>query len=256
MIDMKRQEFRQFGPIEQQTWRTLFNNLIENRRSQAHPIFQEGIEFLGLKPDSIPDLNLLNKKLKTKTGWTGVPVEGLEEGDSFYPALSRREYPIGNFIRDAKDINYTPAPDIFHDLYGHLPFFVNEAYASFCADYGNLVRRHMSDPQKKRMLERFFWFTIEFAIIETPQGNRIFGAGIVSSKGECEFALSDRPKVLDFDIPTICEREFKIDEFQGTLFKLKSPEQLYGSLQTLESYVLKNYRNVVLAPGADQKSKS
>jgi len=256
MIDMKRQEYRKFGPIETQTWGTLFRNLTENRKSMAHPMFAEGLEFLGLNHTKIPSIEEVNRLLKAKTGWSGVPVEGLEEGDSFYPALSRREYPIGNFIRDAKDINYTPAPDIFHDLYGHMPFFVNEAYANFCADYAALAVKHLKEPRKKRMFERYFWFTMEFALTETPQGRRIFGAGIVSSKGESEFALSDKPTLIDFDIPTICLKEFRIDEFQGTLFLLKNPEQLYKSLKEVEKFVLDTYQSLEVDPSWMEKSKS
>jgi len=238
MKELKRQVYRHYSTQEQATWRHLFTNLEENRRSMAVPMFAEGLEALGLHPGSIPDLADVNARLKRKTGWTGVPVEGLEAGDSFYPALARREYPIGNFIRDANDVNYTPAPDIFHDLYGHMPFFMNGAYADFCQEYGRMVVRHMHHPERLQRFERFFWFTIEFALTETPRGRRIFGAGILSSKGESEYSLSDAPEVVAFDVKQICDQPYEIDKFQHRIFLLDCPEQLYDSLSEVEEYVI------------------
>ncbi len=235
---LKRQVYRRYSTQEVATWRFLFTNLEENRRSMAVPLFAEGVEALGLSPGQIPDLADVNARLLKKTGWTGIPVEGLEAGDSFYPALARREYPIGNFIRDANDVNYTPAPDIFHDLYGHLPFFMNGPYADFCAEYGKMAVRHMHDPRRLERFERFFWFTIEFALTETNAGRRIFGAGILSSHAESTYSLSDQPEVLAFDVKRICDQTYKIDSFQNRIFVLQDPTQLYDSLPELERYVV------------------
>ena len=237
MKSLKREVFRHYDEKEAATWKLLFQNLQENRREMAVPMFAEGIRALGLCADRMPSLDDVNARLKERTGWCGVPVEGLEPGDSFYPALARKEYPIGNFIRDAKDVNYTPAPDIFHDLYGHLPFFVDRAYADFCTEYGKLVSRYMESAGRLEMFERFFWFTIEFALMETPRGRRIFGAGILSSINESLCSLSDEPDVRAFDIETICNQSFRSDEIQPRLFVLESTEQLYRSLPDLERYV-------------------
>jgi phenylalanine-4-hydroxylase len=234
---MKTQGFRRFTDSDHQTWGRLYRGLADNRAQQAAPLFSEGLEQLGIGPSHIPELDAVNRKLEPLTGWKGVAVEGYEDGESFYPALARREYPIGNFIRDARDISYTPAPDVFHDLYGHLPFFANRRYADFCAEYGRLAARHLGNPSRLRLYERFFWFTVEFALIDTSAGRRIFGAGLLSSKGESDYALGTRPHVAPFDIGTIVRQEFQIDRFQDRLFVLKDEEQLYGCLDQLEAVI-------------------
>lgn len=171
------------------------------------------------------------------TGWEGVYVEGFENGESFYRLLSEKKFPIGNFIRDQQDLNYTPEPDVVHDFYGHIPFYADAEYADFNQRFGATAIQYVSQPEKFRQFERFFWFTCEFGLIETEQGRKIFGAGIASSIGECEYALSSKPEILPFDVDVIRRQEFRIDEMQKRLFILKNTKQLYDSLKELESHV-------------------
>ncbi|MCB0340693.1 MAG: phenylalanine 4-monooxygenase [Pseudobdellovibrionaceae bacterium] len=233
---MKIQPFRNFTDEERDTWKLLFRNLEYSRTHQAHPIFPKGVKALGLCED-LPDLDEVNEILMDFTGWQGVPVEGLEDFESFYPGLAERKFPIGNFIRDRQDITYTPAPDIFHDLYGHLPHLTDPDFAQFCENYGRLASRYLGQPERIIKLERFFWFTGEFALVETPNGRRIFGGGILSSKGECDYSLSDKPTVRPFSVKEITDQDYRIDIMQETLFLLESPEQLYNSLSELESII-------------------
>jgi phenylalanine-4-hydroxylase len=234
---MIQQDYKSFTAEEQSTWKTLFCNLVENRKSMAVPEFASGLDYLEMSAEKIPDLSRVNELLKKKTGWVGVPVEGLEDGKSFFKGLAEKKFPIGNFIRDAKDVNYTPAPDIFHDLYGHIPFYVDKEYADYCQAFGAMACKYADDPKKLVMLERFFWFTIEFALLETPAGRRIFGAGILSSDGESKYSLSADPEVVPFSVATICEQDYRIDVFQKKLFVLKSREQLYCSISEVEKYI-------------------
>jgi phenylalanine-4-hydroxylase len=227
---LKKVLFKKFGPTEDRTWKALFARQSLKRDLQIVPQFSQGLKALGICAETIPHLENVNSRLRKLTGWEGVPVEGLEEGASFYDMLAQRKFPIGNFIRDEKDLSYTPAPDIFHDLYGHLPFFVDPQYAEFCQEYGRQASKYKNDPKILQEFERFFWFTIEFGLIETAEGRRIFGAGIASSYGECEYALSTRPIIKNFDVEAIRNQEFRIDIFQEQLFVLKSVDQLYGSL--------------------------
>ena len=197
-------------------------------------LFSAGLETLKIGADQIPDLDQVNRLLRERTGFRGVPVEGLKEPISFFKMLSEREFPVGNFIRDSKDLNYTPAPDVFHDLYGHLPFFADEKYADFCADFGRRALRYRDRPEFILQFDRLFWFSIEFALIRTHQGLRIFGAGIASSNAECEYALGGQPELIPFDLERIRAQEFKIDEFQKRLFVLGSSSELYRCLPAYE----------------------
>lgn len=222
--------FKNFNANENNTWKTLFNRQSLKRNIQLVPQFEAGLKALNINGDKIPDIEDVNKKLRQLTGWEGIPVEGLEEGESFYSMLAQKKFPIGNFIRDEKDLSYTPAPDIFHDLYGHIPFYCDSQYAQFCQEYGRQASQWAHDAKVLREFERFFWFTVEFGLIETREGRRIFGAGIASSFDECAYALSDKPQVVPFDIELIREQEFNIDIIQQKLFVLKSADQLYSSL--------------------------
>jgi phenylalanine-4-hydroxylase len=227
---LKEVQFKKFGSSEDRTWKILFERQSRKRDQQIIPQFGRGLSELRITADRVPNLENVNSRLRSLTGWEGVPVEGLEEGESFYEMLSQKKFPIGNFIRDEKDLSYTPAPDIFHDLYGHLPFFVDAQYAEFCQEYGRQAIKHKNNPGILKEFERFFWFTIEFGLIETGDGRRVFGAGIASSFGECEYALSEKPIIKSFDVEAIRKQEFRIDIFQKQLFVLKNVNQLYDSL--------------------------
>lgn len=217
-------------PEDHATWCRLFGRQAECRSKLAHPLFSAGLEALGIGPDRIPDLNDVNDRLSRRTGWRGVTVEGLEGPKSFFALLARREFPIGAFLRDAKDLNYTPAPDIFHDLYGHMPFFVDPDYARFCEAFGSAALAVAEDPARLREFERLFWFGVEFPLVRTPKGRRIFGGGILSSFGESLYAMSASPEVRRFDVQEVRRREFRIDQMQPTLYELESPDELYRCL--------------------------
>lgn len=231
------QSGRTFTEVEHATWGDIVRTQRPRRGAQLVSMFSAGLTAVGLDRDTIPPLEDVNAKLQALTGWQGVFVKGLEDGAHFYPLLRDRKFPIGNFVRDRKDLNYTPEPDIVHDLYGHIPFHADARYADYCQRYGALACEFLSDAVRLRRLERYFWFTCEFGLVETPQGRRIFGAGIASSIGECVYALSGEPEVVPFDVETICAQEFRIDQMQKRLFVLESVEQLYSSFDKLQAVV-------------------
>lgn len=221
------------------TWKLLFERQSPLRQKQLIPEFSKGLELLGMAADKIPDLEMVNEKLYRLTGWQGKPVQGFEGPETFYHMLAQKQFPIGNFIRDVKDLSYTPEPDIFHDLYGHIPFFTIPAYADFCQDFGRRSEKYLFSEQITREFQRFFWFTVEFGLVETQQGRRIFGAGIASSFGECAYALSPKPQVIPFDLEKIRAQEFRIDQIQNVLFEMKNADQLYACLDEFEKPYLK-----------------
>ena len=236
---MKEQKWRVFDDDEHHTWRLLFQGLGPCRRDMAHPIFAVGIEKLGISAQQIPDLNSVNRRLRQLTGWQGVPVLGLEDNASFFRGLAARRFPIGNFIRDMRDVSYTPAPDVFHDLYGHLPFLADEDSANFCAEFGARAAHWADSPVAMILWGRLFWFGVEFPLIETAAGRRIFGGGLLSSRGESEWSLSAAPHVLPFDLNVIIDLDYKIDEYQKKLFCLSSAQELYSCLAQYEELLKK-----------------
>ena len=226
-----------FTETEHQVWKSLFSRQKVRLDEQLHPMFVDGIRHLELGETRVPDLEAVNLKLQKLTGFKGVWVEGHENPQSFFPMLARREFPIGDFIRDAEDLDYTPAPDVFHDLYGHLPFLADSQYADFSQKFGESASQYENDPARLRQYERFFWFIFELGLIKTPIGKRILGGGIASSFRECAFSLSEHPEVFPFDLDLIRSQEFKIDEIQKKLFLLDSLEQLYQCLDEFASRV-------------------
>jgi phenylalanine-4-hydroxylase len=227
----------QFTADDHLTWKTLFSRQAPLRSEQLVPMFTRGLEQLQITGDRIPDLNQINKKLWALTGWRGIFVKGFEGPETFYQMLAEKTFPIGGFIRSAKDLAYTPEPDIFHDLYGHLPFYADPDYARFCEDFGRRGMRYLSSPTIAEEFQRLFWFSVEFGLLKTPQGLRIFGAGIASSFDECAYALSGKPQQQPFDIQKIRSRPFRIDILQDTLFILNSTADLYTCLDDFENKI-------------------
>ncbi len=152
------QEQKNFGEEGLKTWKTILTNHSATRKDQVVEIFHRGLEKLEIKSDAIPLLEEINYKLKRTTGFQGVFVEGLEEGKDFYKMLSEKKFPIGNFIRDEGDLNYTPAPDIIHDLYGHMPFFTDERYADFCQKFGEAAWGFFDPTDLSEQMEGGFFF--------------------------------------------------------------------------------------------------
>lgn len=231
--------FAAFTERDHTTWKKLFDLQTPLRRKQIIPEFSQGLELLNITNEKIPDLDSVNKKLNVLTGWQGVLVKGFEAPATFYEMLSKKQFPIGSFIRQPDDLSYTPEPDIFHDLYGHLPYFTIPAYAKFCQQFGTRALKYIHSETITREFQRFFWFTIEFALLKNQGGHSIFGAGITSSFNECAYALSSKPKISPFNIETIRAREFRIDILQEALFELENVEQLYSCLDEFEKPYLK-----------------
>ena len=223
-----------FSEEDHKTWSILFNNQTPLRAQQLVPEFLMGLELLGIDGKKIPDLELVNQKLKKLTGWNGVYVEGFADPVAFFKMLSEKKFPVGSFIRDPKDLSYTPAPDVFHDLYGHIPFYTNQEYADFSEEFGKRVLKYKNEPKIVEEFQRLFWFAVEFGLLKTTNGIRIFGAGIASSFSECEYALSNKPHVFPFNSEVIRNKNFRIDLLQEDLFLLDSVEDLYNGLDQFE----------------------
>ncbi len=219
---------------DHETWRMLFSAQSVLRDSQITPEFSKGLSLLNMNPTAIPNLVEVNKKLLSLTGWQGVSVAGYAEPKIFFDMLASREFPIGQFIRNASNLAYTPEPDVFHDFYGHIPFFTLPAYANFCEEFGKRAMKYTDSYRIIDEFQRLFWFTIEFGMVKTPQGIKVLGAGIASSFKECAHALSDKPKLHKFDIEAIRNKKIRIDIVQDDLFLLESLDQLYTCLDEFE----------------------
>jgi len=210
------------------TWGTLYERQRELLVGRASDEFLQAQDAMGMSPDRIPRFSELNQILSETTGWTIIGVEGLLPELDFFEHLANRRFPVSWWIRRPDQIDYIAEPDLFHDLFGHVPLLMNPVFADYMQAYGaGGVKAHAIDPQALVHLTRLYWYTVEFGLINTPQGLRIYGAGIVSSKGESLYSLEDdAPNRIGFDLERIMRTRYRIDTYQKTYFVIDSFDQL------------------------------
>lgn len=214
------QRFEAYSDADHETWSKLHLRQTELLRGRVCDEFFTGLDALGIAADGIPDFRAMNFVLKAATGWEVVAVPGLVPDRVFFGHLAARRFPAGFWIRRPDEFDYIEEPDIFHDVFGHVPLLMNEAYADFVAAYGEAGLR-LNDPADLARLARLYWYSVEFGLIDTPAGLRIFGAGIASSPGETLFALeSASPHRIGFDTVRVMRTRYLIDDFQQSYFVL------------------------------------
>ena len=228
------QDWASYTSIEHRTWDTLYARQMQILPGRASDAFLNGLKALDLNAGGIPDFEVINPKLKALTGWTVVCVPGLVPDAVFFDHLANRRFPSGQFIRKPDQLDYLQEPDIFHDVFGHVPMLTDPDFADYMEAYGKGGQRAAGLgvlPQ----LARLYWYTVEFGLMESPEGLRIYGAGIVSSATESVFALDDpSPNRIGFDLERVMRTLYRIDDFQQVYFVIPSIEALKA--ETLKDF--------------------
>jgi phenylalanine-4-hydroxylase len=220
------QNWASYTQEEHDRWDRLFTRQSQLLPGRACEEALEAMHRLELSRSGIPDFGELSERLAAITGWRVVAVAGLIPDDAFFDHLSNRRFPAGAFIRPEHELDYLEEPDVFHDVFGHVPLLANPAYAAFMEAYGKGGRRALERGQLHN-LARLYWYTVEFGLIRTPEGLRIFGAGILSSPAETRFSLEDTsPNRVAFDLERIMRTKYIIDDFQQTYFVIENFEKL------------------------------
>ena len=222
------QPWADYTHVEHDVWATLFRRQREVLKGRACNEFLENQERFGMSPDAIPKFQDLNKVLKAGTDWEIVGVEGLLPDEIFFDHLANRRFPVTWWIRKPEQLDYLSEPDLFHDLFGHVPMLLNPVFADYVQAYGRGgVKAHKLGAEALMNLTRLYWYTVEFGLIDTPEGVRIYGSGIVSSKGESIYSLeSASPNRIGFDLERIMRTKYKIDTYQQSYFVIDGFEQL------------------------------
>ena len=216
------QHWERFTPAEHRVWDVLFARQQEMLRGRAVADFFRGLDVLRLSRPGIPDFDELNERLHARTGWTVVSVPGLVPDDVFFAHLSRRCFPAGNFIRAADSLDYIEQPDVFHDVFGHVPLLAQPAVADFMQAMGAEGLAALAAGALHR-LSRLYWYSVEFGLAREGGEARIYGAGLLSSFGESRFALeSPEPHRLAFDLRRVLRTDYKTDSFQKSYFVMPS----------------------------------
>ena len=211
---------------EHAVWRTLFERQSKLLPGRACDEFILGMQDLPIGPEQIPDFEQMSKVLKKRTGWEVVAVPGLVPDDVFFDHLAHRRFPAGQFIRKPHELDYLEEPDVFHDVFGHVPMLMNPVIADYIQAYGEGgLRAHRLGVLDK--LARVYWYTVEFGLVQQADGLRIYGAGIASSASETRFAVEDdSPNRVRFRLERVMQTRYRIDDFQETYFVLGNLDEL------------------------------
>ncbi|MBL8642375.1 MAG: phenylalanine 4-monooxygenase [Rhodospirillaceae bacterium] len=222
------QNWRGYTPEEHATWRYLYERQSQMLQGRACDEFLHGLQALDLGQTGIPDFARLSESLRALTGWSVVAVPGLIPDEAFFALLANRQFPAGRFIRKRDQLDYLQEPDVFHDVFGHVPMLAHPVFADYMQAYGEGGLRSLSFDCLHR-LARLYWYTVEFGLIRTADGLRIYGSGIVSSYAESVHALeSPIPRREDFDLKRVMRTPYCIDRFQDMYFVIDSFDDLLG----------------------------
>lgn len=211
---------------ENLVWKTLYERQIKVIQGRACDEYLTGLAKLALDNQAIPQLPDINRRLYQLTGWVVSPVTALISAEEFFSLLSQRKFPAATFIRVMEELNYVKEPDIFHELFGHCPMLTEPVFADFMQEYAKFVLS--SDKNDWPLLQRLFWFTVEFGLILTPKGLRIYGGGILSSIGETSYSVeSNLPQRQLFNPLVALRTPYRIDEMQSVYFVIHDYKELY-----------------------------
>lgn len=216
------QNWEAFSAGEHALWDQLFSRQSTMLPGRAASAFLRGLDILKLSRPGIPDYRELNDRLMAATGWHVVAVPGLVPDAVFFDHLAHRRFPAGNFLRAPNQLDYLQEPDVFHDVFGHVPMLTDPVFADYMQAYGRGGLRSLKFGALHK-LARLYWYTVEFGLMEEDGALRIYGAGIVSSYAESRFALEDAsPNRLGFDLVRLMRTNYRIDDFQQSYFVVPS----------------------------------
>jgi phenylalanine-4-hydroxylase len=228
------QDWAGYTDTEHQVWIALYERQTSLLPGRACEPFLKGLEALDLHRAGIPDFRRINEELTSLTGWSVVAVPGLVPDAVFFEHLANRRFPAGRFVRKPDQLDYLQEPDVFHDVFGHVPMLTDPVFADYMQAYGRGGLRAL-ELGRLANLARLYWYTVEFGLLDTPDGVRLLGAGIVSSHAESIFALDDAsPNRLGFDLERVMRTPYRIDDFQQVYFVVPSLKALLDA--TLQDF--------------------
>ena len=221
-----RQDWAAYSVEDHEVWGILYQRRMEQLKVNGSRVFLDGADLIGLAADRVPDLDDVNRRLHQRTGWGAVPVKGFIEARQFFRCLAERRFPTTVIVRSKEELDYLPEPDIFHDVFGHVPLHAHTVFADFLQAFGAVAAEAESDADVQAMA-RLFWFTVEFGLVREEAMVKVYGSGLISSHGDAENALSDRCERRPFSLDAVISQPFEIDRLQDILFVVDDFEQLF-----------------------------
>ncbi len=231
------QKYEDYTPAQHAVWAELVRRRRPQIDSHACREYLEGYEIIGLQDDHLPNLRAISAQLGPRTGWSTTPVSGFLPGEAFFEMLAARKFPTTTWLRNADSLEYIPEPDIFHDVFGHVPMHAHPVFADFLQRYGAVCSR-ASDAVILERLGRLFWYTVEFGLIREKGEIKVYGSGVISSHKECSNVIERGCEVRDFNLDEVLDTSVKVDELQKRLFAIENFDQIYEAMQEAEKRLL------------------
>ena len=233
-MEKMKQAYEKYTEKDFKVWKVLFERQIVNLPDAASTAYLDGLKAVNFTADKIPNFNETNAVLRKLTGWELAVVPGLIDDDLFFQLMADRKFPASTWLRKMEELDYLQEPDMFHDVFGHVPLLSNQAFVDFLQGLSKIALKHIDDKWAVELISRIYWFTVEFGLIREEKGLRIYGAGILSSAGETRYSLSNEPTHTPYDVKTVLNTPYRKDVFQDRYFVIDSYEQLFNSLGEIE----------------------
>jgi phenylalanine-4-hydroxylase len=231
------QAYDAYTPEQHEVWAELVARRRPQIEEHACAEYLEGYEIVGIQQNRMPNLANITSRLQPRTGWSTTPVTGFMPALAFFEMLSLRHFPSTTWLRDRKSLEYTPEPDIFHDVFGHVPMHAHKVFADFLQHYGALCL-DANDDHVLEKLGRVFWYTVEFGLIRQKGKLKIYGSGVISSHGESTAVIEGRCAVEPFELEKVLNTPVKVDEIHHVLFAIDSFDQMFEALLEAEEKLL------------------
>ena len=230
------QNWHLYTPENHAVWSLLFERRMTELHRTGSRVFLDGATAIGLRADTVPDLDDVNRRLAALTGWAAVPVVGFIPARRFFECLAERRFPTTVTVRPRAQLDYLPEPDIFHDVFGHVPLHADPVFADFLQGFGEVAARARTEEDVTRMA-RLFWFTVEFGLVREDGEVKLYGSGLISSHGDAANALGPDCDRRPFSLEAVMEQHFEIDHFQDVLFVVDSFDQLFDAVERAKRLV-------------------
>lgn len=227
------QRYDDYTPEQHAIWAELVRRRRPQIEAAACREYLEGYSIIGLEADRLPNLQKISAILRPRTGWSTTPVSGFLPGEAFFEMLAARMFPTTTRIRPRDSLDYTPEPDIFHDVFGHVPMHAHKVFADFLQHYG-AVCAALKDHDRLERIGRLFWYTVEFGLIRQGGEVKVYGSGVISSQGECTNVLNGGCEIADFNLEDVLNTPVIVDHIHTKLFAIESFDQIYEAMHTAE----------------------
>ena len=227
------QNYERYDADDHDVWRILYERRMGTLADTGSRAFLTGMESIGLSPERVPDLAEVNARLAARTGWAAVGVGGFIPAAQFFRCLAQRRFPTTLKVRPREQLDYLPEPDIFHDVFGHVPLHADPVFADFLQRFGALAASAATEEQIAAMA-RLFWFTVEFGLIREAGKTKIYGSGLISSHADAANALGPGCDRRAFDVDAVMGQPFQIDRLQNVLFVVDSFDQLFEAVEEVQ----------------------